>query len=67
MMWVARCEKDCPGALLALKRRRPVRRPYYLDVTHPDANKGTVVTTLSKLLSVPTNEIARSATCRTTF
>jgi len=27
-------------------------------VTHPDANKGTVVTTLSKLLSVPTGEIA---------
>ena len=31
---------------------------YYLDVTHPNANKGTVVTTLSKLLSVPVIEIA---------
>ena len=33
-------------------------QPYYLDVTHPDANKGTVVTTLSKFLSIPTAEIA---------
>ena len=33
-------------------------QPYYLDITHPDANKGTVVTTLSRLLSVPVNEIA---------
>ena len=33
-------------------------QPYYLDVTHPNANNGTVATTLSKLLSVPTAEIA---------
>jgi len=33
-------------------------QPYYLDVTHPQANKGTVVTTLSKLLNVPTSQIA---------
>jgi hypothetical protein len=25
-------------------------QPYYLDVTHPNAHKGTVATTLSKLL-----------------
>jgi len=52
----------------ALRKGRPGRlgtgasaarsQPYYLDVTHPDANKGTVVTTLSKLLSVPAREIA---------
>lgn len=33
-------------------------QPYYLDVTHPDANKGTVVGTLSKLLGVPPEEFA---------
>ena len=31
---------------------------YYLDVTHPQANKGTVVTTLSKLLNIPSAQIA---------
>ncbi len=33
-------------------------QPYYLDVTHPDANKGTVVATLSKLLGAPRERIA---------
>jgi hydroxymethylpyrimidine pyrophosphatase-like HAD family hydrolase len=33
-------------------------QPYYLDVTHPDANKGTVATMLSKLLSVYASAIA---------
>ncbi|MGH9810730.1 MAG: HAD hydrolase family protein, partial [Terriglobia bacterium] len=54
---VARCEKDAQHALGA-KASAARSQPYYLDVTHPDANKGTVVTTLSKLLSVPANEIA---------
>lgn len=54
---VARCEKDAQDALGA-KASAARSQPYYLDVTHPDANKGTVVTTLSKLLSVPANEIA---------
>ncbi len=54
---VARCEKDAQDTLGA-KASAARSQPYYLDVTHPDANKGTVVTTLSKLLSVPTNEIA---------
>ena len=31
---------------------------YYLDVSHPQANKGTVVTTLSKLLNIPPAQIA---------
>lgn len=54
---VARCEKAVQDALGA--RASATRsQPYYLDVTHPDANKGTVVTTLSKLLSIPANEIA---------
>lgn len=33
-------------------------QPYYLDVTHPRANKGFVVSRLSELLAIPTNEIA---------
>ena len=31
---------------------------YYLDVTHPDANKGAVVLALSRILGVPQTEIA---------
>ncbi len=54
---VARCEKDAQKALGA-KASAARSQPYYLDVTHPDANKGAVVTTLSMFLSVPTAEIA---------
>ena len=54
---VARCEKEVQDALgMAASAARS--QPYYLDVTHPAANKGTVVTTLSKLLSVRSAEIA---------
>jgi HAD superfamily hydrolase (TIGR01484 family) len=31
---------------------------YYLDVTHPDANKGSVVLFLSKMLGIPEDQIA---------
>src|SRR5262249_22009363 len=54
---VARCEKaakDALGSAASAARSQP----YYLDVTHPAANKGTVVATLSKLLSIPCSEIA---------
>jgi hypothetical protein len=54
---VARCEKEAQDSL-GTGASAARSQPYYLDVTHPDANKGTVVTTLSKLLSVPTSEIA---------
>jgi Cof subfamily protein (haloacid dehalogenase superfamily) len=54
---VARCERDAQDALGA-KASAARSQPYYLDVTHPDANKGTVVTTLSRLLLIPRNEIA---------
>jgi len=54
---VARCEKDAQAALGA-EASAARSQPYYLDVTHPDANKGTVVTMLSKLLAVPASEIA---------
>ena len=33
-------------------------QPYYLDVTHPDANKGSVVKFLSDRFSIPTDQIA---------
>ncbi len=33
-------------------------QPYYLDVTHPDANKGGVVLTLAKMLNLRPEEIA---------
>ena len=54
---VAHCEKDAQDALGA-NASAARSQPYYLDVTHPDANKGAVVTTLAKLLAVPAGEIA---------
>lgn len=33
-------------------------QPYYLDVTHPEANKGAVVKRLSQMLNIPTEHIA---------
>ncbi len=33
-------------------------QPYYLDVTHPEANKGAAVRVLSRILAIPTTEIA---------
>jgi Cof subfamily protein (haloacid dehalogenase superfamily) len=54
---VARCEKDAQQAL-GSRASAARSQPYYLDITHPDANKGTVVTTLSRLLSTPISEIA---------
>jgi Cof subfamily protein (haloacid dehalogenase superfamily) len=54
---VERCEGDVQrefGNQVSAARSQP----YYLDVTHPDANKGHVVSVLSKVLSVPTEQIA---------
>lgn len=54
---VAECEKAAQDTLG--ERASAARsQPYYLDVTHPNANKGDVVMTLSKLLDIPTQEIA---------
>jgi Cof subfamily protein (haloacid dehalogenase superfamily) len=54
---VARCEadvqRDCGSHVSAARSQ-----PYYLDITHPGANKGHVVTVLSQALSIPTAEIA---------
>jgi len=54
---VEACEKALQGSLggnASVARSQP----YYLDVTHPQANKGEVVTTLSKRLDIPLAEIA---------
>jgi len=53
---VARCEADvqseCGNHVSAARSQ-----PYYLDVTHPDANKGHVVEVLSQALSIPSAQI----------
>jgi Cof subfamily protein (haloacid dehalogenase superfamily) len=54
---VAQCEKDVQqagGSHISAARSQP----YYLDVTHPPANKGEVVLSLSKLLDIPPAQIA---------
>ncbi len=54
---VARCEADARRALG--DEASAVRsQPYYLDVTHRDANKGAVVDALARILSIPPQEIA---------
>lgn len=54
---VVRCETDLRQQFG--ERVSAIRsQPYYLDVTHPNANKGAVVTRLSELLNVPTERIA---------
>jgi len=54
---VAACEKVAQKTLGG-KASAARSQPYYLDVTHPQANKGTVVATLSRLLNVPPEQIA---------
>jgi Cof subfamily protein (haloacid dehalogenase superfamily) len=54
---VAKCEKDVQqagGTHISAARSQP----YYLDVTHPNANKGEVVLAMSKLLNIPAEQIA---------
>lgn len=53
---VIRCEAEARAAFAAAASVAR-SQPYYLDITHPDANKGHVVDTLSKLLAIPTHEI----------
>ena len=54
---VQRCEKDAQAALGA-SASAARSQPYYLDVTHPKANKGEVVLAMSDLLKIPVEEIA---------
>lgn len=54
---VARCEavlREQCGTRVSAARSQP----YYLDVTHPTANKGTVVERLSQFLMIPPERIA---------
>jgi Cof subfamily protein (haloacid dehalogenase superfamily) len=54
---VARCEKDVQqecGKHVSAARSQP----YYLDITHPKANKGEVVSVLSEMLQIPIANIA---------
>jgi Cof subfamily protein (haloacid dehalogenase superfamily) len=53
---VAACEKAAQNALGG-KANAARSQPYYLDVTHPQANKGTVVVHLSKGLGIPPEQI----------
>ena len=71
---VARCEQAVRAAFgphVGTRQSNPHRhegdgpavtaarsQPYYLDVTHPEANKGGVVLTLAKMLDLQPREIA---------
>ena len=54
---VARCEAAL-RAQLGADVSAGRSQAYYVDVTHPAANKGTVVRDLSRVLGVPTSHIA---------
>jgi Cof subfamily protein (haloacid dehalogenase superfamily) len=54
---VERGEKDAQAAL-GTNASAARSQPYYLDITHPKANKGEVVMALSDLLKIPVEEIA---------
>ena len=47
-------EREEPPARVSAARSQP----YYLDVTHPDANKGAVVHALARMLRLLPEEIA---------
>jgi Cof subfamily protein (haloacid dehalogenase superfamily) len=54
---VKRAESELQGSSgLAISATRSSN--YYLDVTHADANKGSVILTLSQMLNVPAQRIA---------
>ena len=53
--------EECEAATqkeLGKKASASRSQPYYLDITHPQANKGTVVERLSEILSIPLEKIA---------
>lgn len=54
---VQRCEADA-RAMFGQRATANRSQPYYLDVTHRDANKGAVLDFLSRYLDVPASEIA---------
>jgi Cof subfamily protein (haloacid dehalogenase superfamily) len=54
---VANCE-EMAQTMLGKAASAARSQPYYLDVTHPKANKGMVVTTLSKFFNIEPGQIA---------
>ena len=54
---LARCERDAHASLI--DQASVVRsQPYYLDITHPLANKGVALSEIANLLAVPLTEVA---------
>jgi Cof subfamily protein (haloacid dehalogenase superfamily) len=54
---LARCEEEL-RPVLGESASASRSQPYYLDITHPMANKGVAVVRLAALMGVPTAEIA---------
>lgn len=54
---VARCASDTQQAF-GRQVSAARSQPYYLDVTHPNANKGAVVTWMSNFMHIPADQIA---------
>jgi Cof subfamily protein (haloacid dehalogenase superfamily) len=54
---VTRCESETQKAF-AQQVSAARSQPYYLDVTHPSANKGAVVTWMSNFMRIPADQIA---------
>ena len=54
---VGNCEADV-AEVLGNSATAKRSQPYYLDITHPEANKGAVVDALAKRLGIPAAEIA---------
>ena len=54
---MARCATEVTRRL-GRRVSAALSQPYYLDVTHPKANKGEVVSVLSALLAIPSTQIA---------
>jgi Cof subfamily protein (haloacid dehalogenase superfamily) len=55
---ISRCEKAVREAFGPSAVSAALSQPYYLDVTHPEANKGGVVLALAKMLNLAAAEIA---------
>ncbi len=54
---VSRCN-EALNAALGSGASSTRSQKFFIDITHPDANKGTLVGTLARLLSIPKEEIA---------
>jgi Cof subfamily protein (haloacid dehalogenase superfamily)/HAD superfamily hydrolase (TIGR01509 family) len=54
---IARCEAEL-GARLGADASAARSHPMYVDITHPEANKGMVVREAARLLQIPLDEIA---------